>query len=68
MTAECCRVAIGRSRPTQWGHARTSIAKAGYLRAAQLQARGVVVFIPVPSGPGASGAVEAVDSARAVRR
>jgi hypothetical protein len=62
MTAGSCSVAIRRSRPPQWTHARTSIANARCMRAAQVQARGVG-FTPVPSGPGVSGAVEAAGSA-----
>jgi hypothetical protein len=39
------------------------MANARCMRAAQVQARGVVGFTPVPSGPGASGgAAEAVGS------
>jgi hypothetical protein len=40
MTAGSCRVAIRRSRPPQWPHARTSMANARCMRAAQVQARG----------------------------
>jgi hypothetical protein len=39
MTAGSCSVAISRSRPPQCGHARTSIANARCINAAQLQAR-----------------------------
>jgi hypothetical protein len=38
------------------------MANARRIRAAQLEARGLAVFTPVPSGPAASGAVEAVGS------
>ena len=62
ITAGSCRVVIRRSRPPQYGHARTSIANARCIRAAQVQVRGVAGFTPVPSGPAASGAVEAVGS------
>ncbi len=55
MTAGSCSVAISRSRPPQCGHARTSIANARYMRAAQFQAR-ELLFAFVPSGPAASGA------------
>jgi hypothetical protein len=41
MTAGSCRVAIRRGRRPQWGHARTSIANARCIRAAQAQGRGV---------------------------
>ena len=63
ITAGSCSVAISRRRPPQWAHANTSMPNARCIRAAQLQARGqLVVFTPVPSGPAASGAVEAVGS------
>ncbi len=62
MTTGSCSVAIRCSRPPQLGHARTSIANARCIRAAQLQARGLAVFTPVPFGPAASGAAEAVGS------
>ena len=64
MTAGSCRVAIRRSRPPQWGHARTSMANARCIRAAQVQARGVG-FTPASCGPAASGsAVLPVGSVR----
>ena len=55
MTAGSWSVAIRRSRPPQRGHARTSMANARSMRAAQVQARGVG-FTPASSGPAASGA------------
>ena len=55
MTTGSCSVAIRRSRPPQWTHARTSIANARCIRAAQLQARGLH-FTRVPSRPAAGGA------------
>ena len=61
MTAGSCSVAIRRSRPPQRGHARTSMANARCMRAAQVQARGVG-FTPASSGPAARGAAEAVGS------
>jgi hypothetical protein len=61
MTAGSCSVAIRRSRPPQCGHARTSMANARCMRAAQVRARGVG-FPPVPARPAASGGVEAVGS------
>ena len=61
MTAGSCRVAIRRSRPPQWAHAKTSMANARCIRAAQVQVRGLL-FTPVPSGPAASGGAEAVGS------
>ena len=42
MTAGSCSVAIRRSRPPQLGHARTSMANARCIKAAQLQARGLL--------------------------
>ena len=63
MTARSCRMAIRRSRPPQWGHARTSMANARCIRAAQVQARGVG-FTPASCGPAARGAAEAVGSGR----
>ncbi len=62
MTAGSCSVAISRSRPPQCGHARTSIANARCIKAAQLQAR-EPLFAFVPSEPPASGGVKAVGSA-----
>ena len=61
MTAGSCSVAISRSRPPQCGHARTSTANARCMSAAQLQAR-EPLFASTPSGPAASGGVEAVGS------
>ena len=61
MTAGSCSVAIRRSRPPQCGHARTSIANARCMRAAQLQARGLL-FALAPSAPAASGGAKAVGS------
>ena len=49
MTAGSCSVAISRSRPPQCEHARTSIANARCMRAAQLQAR-EPLFTRTPSG------------------
>jgi hypothetical protein len=54
ITAGSCSVAISRSRPPQCGHARTSIANARCMRAAQLQAR-QPLFTFVPSEPAACG-------------
>jgi hypothetical protein len=51
MTAGSCSVAIRRRRPPQWAHGNTSIPNARCMRAAQLQARGLAVFTPVPSRP-----------------
>jgi hypothetical protein len=68
MTAGSCSVAIRRRRPPQWAHASTPMPNARCIRAAQLQARGVAVFTPGPSGPPASGAIEAVDSGPRRRR
>ena len=56
MTAGSCSVAIRRSRPPQCGHARTSIANARCMSAAQLHAREPLLAF-TPSAPAASGAV-----------
>ena len=55
ITAGSCSVAISRSRPPQCGHARTSIANARCIKAAQLQAR-EPLFAFVPFEPPACGA------------
>jgi hypothetical protein len=55
MTAGSCSVAIGRSRPPQCGHARTSIENARCINAAQLQAR-EPLFAFTPSAPASTGA------------
>jgi hypothetical protein len=65
MTAGSCSVAIRRRRPPQWAHASTSMPNPRCMRAAQLQARGLL-FAFVPSGPAASGAT--VGSGSATRR
>ncbi len=63
MTTGSCSVAISRSRPPQCGHARTSIANARCMRAAQLQAR-EPLFASTPSAPAASGAAVGSDATR----
>ncbi len=63
MTTGSCSVAISRSRPPQCGHARTSIANARCMRAAQLQAR-EPLFASTPSAPAASGAAVGSDAPR----
>jgi len=65
MTTGSCSVAIRRSRPPQREHSSTSIAKARYIKAAQLQAREPLVNSvrsDVPFEPATSADAKAVGS------